>query len=99
MRNPFQITRSGAGVAAATNALSKTASLAQIIGIADTSVALDVDIYLVVSATQPSAITGGTFIGKIRGAVSTTPQLPLLGFSGGIQISSPNSWVVANFID
>lgn len=99
MRNPIQLTKSGAGVVASPLSISPHASLAQIVGVADGTVALDVDVYIVQSATAPSSITGATFIGKIRAPVNTTFVLPLIGNSGGIQISSPNVWVVVNFND
>lgn len=99
MRNPVQITRSGAGVQASAVPLSKTASIAQLVGIADTTVALDVDVYLVMSVTQPTTTTGGTWIGKIRAAANTIGVLPLVGGSGGVQVSSPNVWVVVSFND
>lgn len=99
MRNPIQLTKSGSGVVAGTLALTKTASIAQAVGIADGTVALDADIYLVSSVNQPSSITGGDFIGKIRAPANTSFVLPFIGNSGGIQVSVPNVWVVVNFND
>lgn len=103
MRNPVQLTKSGSGFVAGTVPLSKTASIAQIMGVADTTVALDVDVYVVVTQTNsaPSSLpaSGFTYLGKLRAVIGSSFVLPLVGGSGGYQVTSQFAWVCCVFND
>lgn len=96
MLYPIQLTVSGVGVVAAPRALPLSGSIGMIVGVADATVAMDAELYLVASTNAPTSVTGGLLIAKMRSVANGTIVIP---FVRGLKYSSANLWLVTNFID